>query len=193
MKKLGLILMILSLFLVSCKNKEVKEEKRELTPIENKTYKEYPNWVLQPDYENGISAVGQAKVGAAGLAFAKQEAMAVARGELARIIQVQVDDMFKSYVNTVGLAGQDGIEKVSTSISKQVASVSMSGSVQKDLWISKDNEIFILVGISYEDLKKETLNTIKTTLNNDQALWQEFKSQKAQQELEAAVNNKFTK
>lgn len=193
MKKLGLILMILSLFLVSCKNKEVKEEKRELTPIENKTYKEYPNWVLQPNYENGISAVGQAKVGAAGLAFAKQEAMAVARGELARIIQVQVDDMFKSYVNTVGLAGQDGIEKVSTSISKQVASVSMSGSVQKDLWISKDNEIFILVGISYEDLKKETLNTIKTTLNNDQALWQEFKSQKAQQELEAAVNNKFTK
>lgn len=193
MRKIGLVMVILSLFLVACKNKEVKEEKRKLVPIENKSYKDYPNWVLQPDYANGIAAVGQAKIGAAGLAFAKQEAMAIARGELARIIEVQVDDMFKSYVNSVGIAGQDGIEKVSTSISKQVASVSLSGSEQKDLWISKDNEIFVLVGISYENLKKESLNAVKTTLANDEALWQEFKAQKAQQELEAAVNNKFKK
>ncbi len=187
MKKLLFVLITLSIFMSACSNKEVKEEKRELTPIANKTYKDYPDWVLQPDYENGIAAVGQAK------AFAKQEALAVARGELARIIEVQVDDMFKSYVNSVGLGGEDGVEKVSTSISKQVASVSLKGSEQKDLWISKDNEIFILVGISYENLKKETLNTVKTTLNTDEALWQEFKAKQAQDELEAAVNNKFKK
>ena len=193
MKKLLFVLITLSIFMSACSNKEVKEEKRELTPIANKTYKDYPDWVLQPDYENGVAAVGQAKIGSAGLAFAKQEALAVARGELARIIEVQVDDMFKSYVNSVGLGGEDGVEKVSTSISKQVASVSLKGSEQKDLWISKDNEIFILVGISYENLKKETLNTVKTTLNNDEALWQEFKAKKAQDELESAVNNKFKK
>jgi hypothetical protein len=63
MKKLLFVLITLSIFMSACSNKEVKEEKRELTPIANKTYKDYPDWVLQPDYENGIAAVGQAKIG----------------------------------------------------------------------------------------------------------------------------------
>lgn len=191
MKKVMLILMSITLFIVGCSNKEIKEEKRELTTIENKTFKEYPKWVLQPDYANGIGAVGQSKIGTAGMAFAKQEALAMARGELARMVEVQVDDMFKSYVNSVGLSGELGVEKVSTSVSKQVASVSLKGSEQKDLWISKDNEIFVLVGISYDNLKKDTIATVNSTLQNDEALWQEFKAKKAQDELEAAVNNKF--
>lgn len=192
MKKTLLTLSLLTLFLVGCGNKEVKEEKQKVTPVETKAYKDYPDWVFQPDYKGGIAAVGQAKVGQAGLAFARQEALAMARGELSRMIEVQVDDMFKNYVNSVGVGGQDGVEKVSTSISRQVSSVAIQGSKQVNYWMNKEGtEVYVLVAVANDDLKKQTLDTVKTTLGNDQALWQEFKSQKAQDELDAAVNKKF--
>ena len=192
MKKTLLTLSLLTLFLVGCGNKEVKEEKQKVTPVETKAYKDYPDWVFQPDYKGGIAAVGQAKVGQAGLAFARQEALAMARGELSRMIEVQVDDMFKNYVNSVGVGGQDGVEKVSTSISRQVSSVAIQGSKQVNYWMNKEGtEVYVLVAVANDDLKKQTLDTVKTTLGNDKALWQEFKSQKAQDELDAAVNKKF--
>ncbi len=192
MKKILFLVLSISLLFVSCKNKEAKEEQRELTPIEAKVYKDYPEWVFQPDYKGGIAAVGQSKIGAAGLSFARQEALAMARSELARMIEVKVDDMFKTYVNSVGVSGELGVEKVSTAVSRQVASVSLKGSKQIDTWINKDNtEIFVLVAVSNDDLKRETLTTVKSTLGSDEALWQEFKAKKAQDELEAAVNKTF--
>lgn len=192
MKKSLLTLSLLVLFLIGCGNKEVKEEKQKVTPIETKAYKDYPDWVFQPDYKGGIAAVGQATVGQAGLAFARQEALAMGRAELARMIQVQVDDMFKNYVNSVGVGGQDGVEKVTTSVSKQVASVAIQGSKQVNYWMNKEGtEIYVLVAVSNDDLKKQTLDVAKSTLGSDQAAWQEFKSKKAQDELEAAVDKKF--
>lgn len=192
MKRILLLLTMVTLLLVGCSNKEKKEEKRDLTPIETKAYKDVPSWVFQPDYKGGIAAVGQAKVGAAGMSFARQEALAMARGELSRMIEVQVDDMFTSYVNSVGVSGEYGVEKVSTAVSKQVASVSIKGSKQVDFWMNKEGtEVYVLVAVSNEDVKRETLTTVKSTLGSDQALWQEFKAKKAQDELEAAVDKKF--
>ena len=161
MKKTLLTLSLLSLFLIGCGNKEVKEEKQKVTPVEAKVYKDYPDWVFQPDYKGGIAAVGQAKIGQAGLAFAKQEALANGRSELARMIEIQVDDMFKNYVNAVGVGGQDGVEKVTTSVTKQVSSVAIKGSKQVNFWINKENtEVFVLVAVSNEDLKRQTLDPL---------------------------------
>ena len=125
MKKKLVILMIALGILSACSNKEPKEEKREITPIKSAQYKKLPDWVLQPEYSKGIAAGGQAKRGQAGLSFAKTEALANARNELARQIGVQVDNMFTSYVNTTGIGTNQTLEKVATDVSKQVASVSL--------------------------------------------------------------------
>ena len=73
MKKKLVILMIALGILSACSNKEPKEEKREITPIKSAQYKKLPDWVLQPEYSKGIAAIGQAKIGQAGLSFAKQK------------------------------------------------------------------------------------------------------------------------
>ena len=133
-----------------------QEEKREITPIKNAEFKNLPDWVLQPSYSKGIAAVGEAKIGEAGLAFAKTEALANARNELARQIQVEVDNMFTSYTNVVGAGDNQLVEKVATDVSKQVASVSLKGSKQLNIWISEKNEIYVLVGVDNSVLNEQT-------------------------------------
>lgn len=186
MKKKNIFMATVLLLAVACSSNEVKEEKREITPIKNVEYKNLPEWILQPYYSKGIAAVGQAKIGEAGLSFAKTEALANARNELARQIQVEVDNMFTSYTNVVGTADNQTVEKVATDVSKQVASVSLKGSKQLNIWISEKNEIFVLVGIENSVLNEQTKTALK-----EQSLYQEFKSQKAQEELSKEIDKKF--
>ena len=186
MKKRLAFLSVLLLLAVGCSNNETKEEKREITPIKNAEFKNLPDWILQPSYSKGIAAVGQAKIGAAGLSFAKTEALANARNELARQVQVEVDNMFTSYINTTGIGEDQTVEKVATDVSKQVASVSLKGSKQLNIWISETNEVYVLVGVDNSVLNEQTKVAI-----NDKALYQEFKAQKAQEELSQEVDKKF--
>ncbi len=181
-KSLLLISLVLSIF-VGCSNKEIKQE---ITPIKNAEYKNLPEWVLQPVYSKGIAAVGQAKIGEAGLAFAKTEALSNARNELARQIQVEVDNMFTNYTNVVGTNESQSVDKVATDISKQVASVSLKGSKQLNIWISEKNEVYVLMGIDNTVLNEQTKSVIK-----EQNIYQEIKSQKAQDILTQEVDKKF--
>lgn len=184
MKKSLLLISMVVILLASCNNNETKQE---ITPIKNAEYKNLPEWVLQPSYSKGISAVGQAKIGEAGLSFAKTEALADARNELARQIQLEIDNMFTSYLSTTGVSSSQTVEKVATDVSKQVASVSLKGSKQLNIWISEKNEVYILVGVDNSFLNEQ----IKTTLNNQEALYQEFKSKNAQEELSKEIDKKF--
>ncbi|OQY10829.1 MAG: hypothetical protein B6I28_00115 [Fusobacteriia bacterium 4572_132] len=159
--------------------------------VQEQPQSQYPSWVMNPAVEDGIAAVGSAKMGAAGLSFARTEAMANARDELARQLEIKVNNMFKSYTSSVGVGGQDGVDKVATNVSKQVASKVLTNSKQIDMWISPEKEVYILVAIKKEDTVAPIKETVNSTMQNDKALWQEFKSQKAQDELDASVNNMF--
>jgi hypothetical protein len=46
-----------------------------------------------------------------------------------------------------------------------------------------DGTIFVLVGLDETALRKDTENAVKTSMNNDQAAWQQFKAQKGQDEM----------
>ncbi|TDT71929.1 LPP20 lipoprotein [Hypnocyclicus thermotrophus] len=199
MKKIYLVLAaIVLLVFTACSNNQTKGN-NVMQKVDNSGMEEmvnYPAWVLDPSIEDGIGAVGSAKIGAAGVSFARQEALAQARDELARQIEVKVNNMFKSYTNAIGLAGEDGVEKIATNVSKQVASQTLRGTKQKELWISPDKELFVQVVLPNEILVDEAKNAFKNETpigNSDRALWQEFKSEKAQKqldyEIEKMVNN----
>ncbi len=185
------LLALLLVLLVGCsstdKKGETKEVKQEITTIKNSSFKNLPEWVLQPTYTSGIAAVGQAKIGKAGLSFAKTGALANARNEIARQVEVQVDNMFTSYLNTTGIGNDESVDKVATDVSKQVASLSLKGSKQLNVWISEDNDVYVLVGVDNSILNQQ----VKESVVNQKALYQEIKAKQAQDELETAVNAKF--
>ena len=151
-----------------------------------------PNWVCDggANMEGGIVAVGSAEKSPLGISFQRQEAMAAARDEIARQLSLKVKNMMKTYMSSTGTGDNQTAERVATSVSKQLASQVLRGSRLLKTWISPKGTMYVLVGIK-GDIKEMTKEAVKTTFKNDQALWQEFKSKKAQEELDAAIDKEF--
>lgn len=186
MKKIYILLALVSVIaMTGCSGADKKSDPK---PAVSQELSKFPNWVVDPTYEDATAAVGSAIIGNAGLSFARQQAMANARDQLALSIEVKVSTMFKSYVNSVGLGGADGVDAVATSVSKQVASQTLRGSTQKEMAVV-DNELYVLVVIPNETLREEAKKTINTSMANDKAMWQEFKADQGQKELEYAIEN----
>ena len=153
---------------------------------------EAPNWVCDggANMEGGIVAVGSAEKSPLGISFQRQEAMAAARDEIARQISLKVKNMMKTYMSSTGTGDNQTAERVATSVSKQLASQVLRGSRLLKTWISPKGTMYVLVGVK-GDIKEMTKQAVKTTFKNDEALWQEFKSKKAQEELDAAIDKEF--
>ena len=156
---------------------------------------EAPMWVCDggATMEGGVFAVGSAQKSPLGIGFQRQEAMAQARNELARQLELKVKNMFKSYMSSTGTGNAQTAERVATSVSKQLTSKVLRGSKLLKTWISPNGTMYVLVGMSNtNELKQEIKQTAKTTFKNDEALWQEFKSKKAQTELDKAIDKEFS-
>lgn len=191
MKKIIFPVFLLSVLMLSfgCSGKQSAIDGSKL----NACLGDAPAWVIAGSAEGGLSAVGAAKISKAGFNFSRTEALANGRDEVARILAVKVNNMFKTFTQSTGIGDTETVDKVSANVSKQVASQMLSGSKQLNLWVAPSpcDEVYVLVGVdatmAQNAIKEQTMSSFK----NEQALWQQFQAKKAQDELDAAVQSEF--
>ena len=149
------------------------------------------DWVCNggSNMEGGVFAVGSAQKSPLGIGFQRQEAMAAARDALSRQMSVKVKNMFKTYMSSTGTGDAQTAERVATNVSKQLSKEVLQGSKLLNTWISPKGTMYVLVGM--KNIKQAVKQAAKTTLHNDQALWQEFKAKKAQENLDAEIDKEF--
>ncbi len=150
-----------------------------------------PKWVLDPTMEGGLSAVGSAKIGKAGMQFSKTKAMANGRDELARIMSIKVKNMVKNFTQSTGIGDDETVDTVSSQVSKQVTNQTLTGSRQKDLWISPGQELFVLVVLDPATVAEAVKESVQTSYKNEKALWQQFQAKKAHEELDKEIEKEF--
>ena len=150
-----------------------------------------PQWVLSPYVEGKLSAVGSAKIGPAGVSFAMTEALANARDELARQIQIKVKNMFKNFTQVVGIGEEQTVDKVAVNVSKQVAYQVLSNSKQVRNWISPNGNVYVLVVIDKDVVKDSVKQSTIENAKKDKELWQKFLAKKAHEELEKEIEKEF--
>ncbi|MDR2401726.1 MAG: LPP20 family lipoprotein [Deferribacteraceae bacterium] len=160
--------------------------------INNKCLEGSPDWVFG-NAEGGLNSVGAAKISKAGINFARTAAMANARDEMARTIEVKTNNLLKDFTQVTGLGDTEVVDKVTASVSKQVSSQTLSGTVQKALWQSPCNELYVLISIDSGVIAESVKNSVASSYKNDAALWQQFQAAKAQDELDAAIRAEFPK
>ena len=189
MKKVLLLMVILSVTAVGCgtKTSSVAENAPDLAACVAGA----PEWVMAGEAEGGISAVGDAKIGKAGLGFARTEALAKARDELARTLSIKVNNMVKNFTQTTGIGDEETVDKVAASVSKQVASQVISGSKQVGSWVSPCNDLYILVAVDAQMAQEAITAQSVSSFKNDKALWQQYIAEKGQEELDEAVKELF--
>jgi hypothetical protein len=153
-----------------------------------------PSWVCDggSTMEGGLFGVGSSQKNPLGIAFQRTEAAAAARDALARQIKIKVKNMFKQFQATTGIGDNQTAEKATQNVSKQIAQATLSDSKIVRTWISPKETLYVLVGMpDPKAIANQVKQAVKTTFKNDQALWQEFKAKKADEELDAAIEKEF--
>lgn len=146
---------------------------------------EAPAWVCGGNtLEGHYVAVGSAPLSQLGQSFSRREAMANARSNLAQQIQTDVKDKVETFARSTGVGGSEVADKVSTQVSKQVARATLGGSRQLKYWQAPSKEIYLLVGVPVDQVNKEVQNQVRSSYQNDDALWQQFQAQNALEALE---------
>lgn len=129
-----------------------------------------PSWVLNGGRE-GLSAIGSADITKAGLQFARNEALALARDELSRIVSVKIEGLVSNAITqSIGNNAYDSnVEKYGEQITRQIVSQTMVGTKQKDTWITSDGkQIYVLVELDSalsDKIKKSIMQNIASDNN----------------------------
>lgn len=147
-----------------------------------------PLWVCDAPVEGmSVGAVGSTSKSDAGVAFMKQMAATDARVQLAQNIKVHVQNMIKQYAETTGAAGKETVDKVNTSVTRQITDQSLQGTKIFRSIVAPDGAMYVLVGLDEAAAQKLTETALKTSMNNDHAAWQQLRAQKGQDELAAEI------
>ncbi|MDO8767755.1 MAG: LPP20 family lipoprotein [Burkholderiaceae bacterium] len=147
-----------------------------------------PGWICDQPVEGiPVAAMGSAAKSDAGLDFMKQMAATGARVQLAQNMKVQVQNMIKQYVETTGAASKETVDRVNTSVTKQITDQSLQGTKILQSRTGPDGTLYVLVGLDTAAAQQLTEAAIKTSMGNDQAAWQQFRAQKGQDELAADI------
>ena len=147
-----------------------------------------PGWVCDEPVEGvEVSAVGVAEKSAAGHSFMKNMASTDARVQLAQSMKVHVQNMVKQYAETTGAASTETVDKVNTSVTKQITDQTLVGTKVFKTRVSPNGALYVLLGMDANATATATQEALKTSMNNDKALWQQFKAKKGQDELAEAI------
>lgn len=187
--KSGLGIAIFSLLLSACGSDEVKTAAPDCV-FPDAPASSAPGWICdEPVPGIEVSAVGVAEKSAAGHSFMKNMAATDARVQLAQSMKVHVQNMVKQYAETTGAADSETVDKVNTSVTKQITDETLVGTKVFKTRTSPNGTLYVLLGMDASIAAQVTENALKTSMNNEQALWQQFKAQKAQDELAADIAN----
>jgi hypothetical protein len=74
------------------------------------------------------------------------------------------------------------------SVTKQVTSNSLQGSVIEDTYFANDGSVWVLVSYSLDNTKQNALNAAKAA-NREEALYNEFKASQSFKEMDTAVQS----
>jgi hypothetical protein len=147
-----------------------------------------PGWICdQPVDGIPVAGMGSATKSDAGYDFMKQMAATGARLQLAQNMRVQMQNMIKQYVETTGAASKETVDRVNTSVTRQITDQSLQGTRIVRSITGPDGTLYVLVGLDEAGAQQLTEAAIKTSMNNDQAAWQQFRAQKGQDELAADI------
>jgi hypothetical protein len=182
--RLGIFLALVGFLFISCASDGSSSSSNK----RKGKYANVPQWFFDPNVEGGIGSVGISKIGKAGLAFAKTDALSQARDELSRTISINVKNMIKNFTQEIGVGDDQAVDKVAQQVSKQLSSNTISNSVQKNMYINEETEEVYVHVVMDEKKYKDTLKSqILTSYKNEKAINQMIQSKIAQEDMEKNI------
>jgi hypothetical protein len=177
MKKIIFSLVIL--FLTACSSVDYSENKK------------YPDWVLRPSYKNGIAGVGSSKITELGFDFARKEAMANARSDLAKQIGLKVNSTLKSYTTKAGVGDNAAVDKMVEEVYEDIVSQDLFNSRIIEAWENPQGELYVLMVIDNDDIIRSAEKAVKNINTSTNPELMKLKADEANDRLHQELENFF--
>jgi hypothetical protein len=148
-----------------------------------------PQWYQEPTVlGDKYAASGSAKPNKGGdMELQRIEASAIARGELARQMELRVKDMYKRATQELGIGESQTIDHAVQYATKQISDVTLRQSQQKRLFLdSETGIIYTLYVLDNSVTDQEMRKTISSSFKNQDALWQKFQATQVWKEFESS-------
>jgi hypothetical protein len=154
---------IISLFVIaalslsfSCAKKDVKT-KADAGDLSN-----LPAWVLDPNVDGGVAAVGIASPSQGGIKFQIPKAELDAKANIAAIIQSEMTRVTKNSLRSANVNGADDVEEFFAQATKEVVKdLPLSGVKRLNIFRDKDGTLYVHMIMKNEDYTKFLENSEK--------------------------------
>ena len=143
-----------------------------------------PQWTCIPNVKSAYAGVGIAPNSAAGMGHMRRVALANGRSDLAQQINTLVKDKVEVFTRATGNGSQETVDAVSTSVSKQIAKINLENSKVVDMWNAPSGALYMLVAVPEAAVNRDVKDAVRSSFKKDDALWQQFQSQQALENLE---------
>jgi len=167
-------------------------------PFPNSPNVAAPNWIcdnyedIDPDntrlYATGSAFADNPNVRAGAQSQLKELASARALTRIGRSMETITQSMIIDYFNLVGMGKSQVAEAVANTTAKQVSDQTIEGARLIRSLTGPDGTIYVLLMLDNTGIKQNVKNSVRTTFNNDQALYQEFKASRSLDEMDAAID-----
>ena len=153
-----------------------------------------PKWVTNPSYRDGIAAT-ECIPKSSNFSLDRKEAVANARQSLAQQINLKVEAMDKTYQRRTRAEEKASTGSSFESVSRQVTQAELNGSrVVRTGYFDLGGQPSLCVMVAFGDSQMEEIfdglieaSGREITAQDEELLYQEFKAQQAQQEMERAL------
>ena len=145
-----------------------------------------PRWTCIPEVDGYYAGVGIADKSAAGNAHMRKVAMMNGRSDLTQQINTDVKDKMEGFTQATGGGSAETVDMVTTSVTSQLANVALKGSKAVDVWNAPSGALYMLVTVPTDIVNENVKKSLNSSFNNDDARWQQYRSEDAQKKLDAA-------
>jgi len=140
-----------------------------------------PPWINEIPDEGELWGIGIAKQSS--LAFSMQTAEERGRVAVARQLSSKVQAMFVDYNLDAGNANSQANTSLQENVSRSLTNMDISGTRPIKRWQAPDGTFWVLMALNSADAKAAVANI----LNNEQALYAQFKAQQALQMMDTQL------
>ena len=139
-----------------------------------------PGWVCSHSHKDyKITAVGSYEETPAGYDFQRKQAAASARDDMAQQFETFVRSKINAWTQTTGVGDAATVDRLNKAMTDQLAKVKLQGS--KVITMRKNPKtgvLYVLVGVDDKLAAEYTEQALRTSMNNDKALWQKMQGEK---------------
>ena len=134
------------------------------------------------------TAVGSFRDTKAGTSFARNQATMDGRVQLATEMKAKVGAMVKNHAETTGVGDQETVDTVASVTQRQITAEILFGAKAINYRKGPDGTTYALVVMDPQQAAVAAKQALQTSYKNQQAQWQRFLGEKAQNELEAEMD-----